>query len=193
MAFVTGCYAGGTIPEPPQVLHDDHLDSEVAHGEEHSTYYLILKGLSIGGDKVSHGTATLDGERGYGGGVDVGYRIGAGFALEYDFSYATNTVEETKSNGTKVEDDATYMTHALHLVYTYHLTHSLGVFVKGGYEYETEEIDHFHIDKDEDGFAYAGGLEYALDGHYSAMVEYEQSTIDGPRGDALFLGMIYNF
>ncbi len=190
--LVTGVYAGGQIEPPVEVVLDEHVEEHVEHAA-HSPYYVIVKGLTIGGDKVSHGADTLDGERGYGFGIDLGYRVGAGFALEYDFSYATNTVEETTATGAKHEGDATYVTHAIHLVYTYHLTHTLGLFVKGGYEYETEEIEDLHIDKNDDGFAYAAGLEYALNDHYTAVLEYEQSTIDGPRDDALFLGMMYNF
>jgi len=186
-------FAGGDIaPVVEPVVEVPHVE-EVSHDTHGSNFYVIVKGLTILGDDVAHGHDTLDGDQGYGFGIDLGYRIGNGFALEYDFSYATNTVTETDEAHHTHDADATYYTHAIHLVYTYHLTHTLGVFVKGGYEYETEEIEDLHIDSNADGFAYGVGLEYAVNDHYTLMAEYEGSDIEGPRGDAIFVGVMYNF
>jgi len=187
----TQLFAGGNITqgEVEPVVDVAHHE-EASHG---SDFYVIAKGLTILGDDVAHGHDTLDGDRGYGFGLDLGYRIGNGFAIEYDFSYATNTVTETDAHHHSHEADATYYTHAIHLVYTYHVTHEFGVFVKGGYEYETEEIKDFHIDSHADGFAYGVGLEYAVNDHYTMIVEYEGSDIEGPRGAAVFVGVMYNF
>ena len=184
-SLATQLYAGGDIS--PTVMHVE----ETSHHE--SQFYVIAKGLTIGGDKVSHGHDVLDGDRGYGFGIDLGYRLGHGFALEYDFSYAKNTVTETNAAHHSIDADATYTTHALHLVYTHHITDTVGVFVKGGYEYEKEEIKDLHIDASDKGFAYGVGVEYKIDNHYTFLVEYEGSNIEGPRGDAIFVGVMYNF
>ena len=182
-------YAGGDIEQV-----DIEPVSEVQHHETASNFYVVVKGLYIMGDDVDHGHGiTLDGDGDYGFGIDVGYRLGHGFAIEYDFSYATNTVTETDEHHHTEHADATYYTHALDLVYTHHLSHEVGIFFKAGYVYEKEEIDDFHIDSSDNGFVYGVGLEYMMDEHYALLVEYEGSTIDGPRGDGIFVGVQYNF
>ena len=180
-------FAGGDIV--PAEVHEP----EVMGHEAESKFYVIAKALMIMGDKISHGHATLDGDRDYGYGIDIGYRLGNGFALEYDFSYASNTVTEDDGHDHIQKAKAKYYTHALDLVYTYEFTHTFGVFVKGGYEFETEKIKDLHIDDDKDGFNYGVGIEYALDHKYKLIAEYELSSIDCPRGDAIFVGVMYNF
>ena len=181
-------HAGGDIApvEPAVEIPEVHEHTE-------SDFYVIVKGLRISGDKVAHGEATLDGDSGYGFGIDLGYRLGHGFAVEYDFSYATNTVSELEHGDVVAEADATYYTHAIDLVYTYELTETLGLFAKAGYEYEIEEIDEYHIDADDNGFNYGVGVEVAVDHTYKVVAEYEHSTIEGPRGNSIFLGVMYNF
>ncbi|MDQ7085397.1 MAG: porin family protein [Sulfurovum sp.] len=195
-ALASQVYAGGntvslveTVVPVPYVA-ESHV--EEAHHPA-SKYYVVVKGMTVLGADSTHGHDTLEGDQGYGVGIDVGYRIGNGFAVEYDFSYSTNTVIETDLEGTSHEGDASYSTQALFLVYTHHLTDTVGLFVKAGYEYETEVIDDLGIDSDADGFAYALGLEYAMNTHYTMLVEYESADIEGPRGDAVFVGMMYNF
>ena len=78
-------------------------------------------------------------------------------------------------------------------MYTYEFTETLGVFVKAGYEYEIEDIDDYNIDVDEDGFNYGVGVELAMNHKYKLVAEYEHSTIEGPRGDSIFAGVMYNF
>ena len=184
--LTTQLFAGGDIA--PVEVHEPEV---MAH-EAESKFYVIAKVLMVMGDKESHGHATLEGDRDYGYGFDIGYRLGHGFALEYDFSYASNTVTEDDGHTTH-EAKAKYYTHAFDLVYTYEFTHTFGVFVKGGYEYEFEEIDDLHIDDEKDGFNYGVGVEVALDHTYKLLAEYEWSTIDCPRGDGLFVGVMYNF
>ncbi|MGC9351521.1 MAG: porin family protein [Sulfurovum sp.] len=181
-------HAGGDIVpvEPAVEIPEIHEHAE-------SDYYVIVKGLRIAGDKVEHGEATLDGDAGYGFGIDLGHRLGHGFAVEYDFSYATNTVTELHDGHVIEEADATYYTHALDLVYTHELTETLGIFAKAGYEYEIEEIEDYHIDADDNGFNYGVGVEVTMDHTYKLVAEYEHSTIEGPRGNSLFVGVMYNF
>ena len=186
--LTTQTFAGGDIV-PAEV----HEPEAMGHVEE-SKFYLIVKALMVTGDKVDHGDGTLDGDRDFGYGFDIGYRLGHGFALEYDFSYASNTVTED-DHGHIEKAKAKYYTHALDLVYTYEITHAFGVFAKGGFELETEKIDDLHIDDDKEGFNYGIGFEYALDHdhNYLLLAEYELSTIDCSRGDGVFVGVMINF
>ena len=179
----TQLIAGGDIaPVEPQI-------PEVMEHETESKFYVVAKALTILGDKVDHEGSILDGDRDYGYGIDLGYRLGNGFALEYDFSYARNTVTEDDNEEAK----AKYYTHALDLVYTYELTETFGVFAKAGYEYEIEKIAAFDIDSDDHGFNFGAGVEVAMSEKYKFVAEYEHSTIEGPRGDSIFAGVMYNF
>ena len=187
--LATQLYAGGDIV-PVDI---EPLEKSLHHDVENN-FYIVLKGLYIMGDDVDHGHGiTLDGEGDYGFGFDMGYRLGNGFAIEYDFSYATNTVTETDVHHHTEHAGATYYTHALDLVYTYHLSHHYGLFFKAGYVYEKEKIDDLHIDSSDNGLVYGIGLEYMMNDHYALLVEYEGSSIDGPRGDGIFVGVQYNF
>ena len=183
----TQLFAGGDIvPLEPQI-------PEVMEHETESKFYVVAKALTILGDKVNHGDAVLDGERDYGFGIDLGYRLGNGFALEYDFAYARNTVSEIEDGDVLGEAKAKYYTHAFDLVYTYELTETVGVFAKVGYEHEIEKIDELDIDANEDGVNYGIGMEVAMNHKYKFVAEYEHSTIEGPRGDSIFAGVMYNF
>ena len=184
-------FAGGDIA-PQEVVEQHAMVCEPEETKE-SDFYVIVKGLTVSGDTVLHEENTFDGDRGYGFGIDLGYRLGSGFAIEYDFSYAQNTVTETNELHHPEEGDGTYYSHALDLVYTYRLSEAVGVFAKAGYEYEIEEIDTFEIDQDDHGFNYGIGIEWAMNEQYALVAEYEKSTIEGPRGDAIFAGVMYNF
>ena len=161
----------------------------IAHeNEKHeSNLYVVGKALYILGDDVKHEETTLKGDGGIGFGIDLGYRIAYGFSVEYDFSYSINTVKEAEESA-----DSEYMTHAVDLVYTYPATKELGVFAKVGYEYEKEKINDYGIDNSDHGTVFGAGLEYELTHQYSVVGEYEHSTIDGPRGDSIYLGIMIN-
>ena len=185
--LTTQLFAGGDIA-PVEV----HEPKAMGH-EAESKYYVIVKGLMVMGNKVDHGNSVLDGDKDYGYGIDIGYRLGNGFALEYDFSYAKNTVKEIEDGHVLHEATGKYYTHALDLVYTYEFTHTFGVFVKAGYEYEIEKIEAFDIDNDGDGYNFGVGAEVAVNHKYKLIAEYEHATIEGPRGDSIFAGVMYNF
>lgn len=159
-----------------------HAEETLHHVE--STYYAVVKGLQIQGDTRGE----EEGDTGYGFGIDLGYRLGDGLALEYDFSYAENTVKSPLEEGS-----ATYYTHALDFVYVYEVTEQIGLFAKAGYEYEKEKVEKLDIDADDSGLVYGVGLEYALNHDYKLMGEYEHSTIEGTHGDSVFVGLMYNF
>ncbi|MEY3002194.1 MAG: hypothetical protein RLZZ428_569 [Pseudomonadota bacterium] len=178
--LATQLFAGGNIAPAPVKIVDEVSELQ---------YYVIVKGLMISGDSVMHGNALLDGDRDYGYGIDLGYRLGNGFALEYDYSYASNTVSSQGEEDAK----ATYTTSALDVVYTYEATEALGIFGKVGYEYEWEKISAHDIDSRDSGFVYGAGIEVAMTEKTKFVTEYEHSTVKGPHGDSVFAGVMFNF
>ncbi len=144
-----------------------------------SNFYTVLKGISIMGDTYNCNCT----DSGYGAGIDLGYKLGSGFATELGLSYAKNDLNN-------VSGDVSHKTGALSLVYTYPLTDALGLFGKVGYMIEKSSLTG---SDNESGMVYGGGLEYGLGGNYAILGEYEATTIDSLRGDAASLGLKYNF
>jgi len=170
------------IKEEPKVIAP--VIKEVVHKKKHhSDYYMVLIGLSIAGEELdSHET-----DRGLGLGIDLGYRLGGGFATELGVSYAKNKLNNI------AEDHASYKTAALSLVYDLELTESLALFAKGGYMYEKEKVSALNIDASEKGAVYGGGLSYKINDSVNFIGEYESSSIDSLRGDAIGVGLMFNF
>jgi len=181
--IMTQAYAGGNI---------EVTEPEATEVEE-SKFYIVGKGMAIFGDTVTEEESILDGDSGYGFGIDIGYRLGNGFALEYDFSYSSNTVTESREGFEPEAYDFDYYTSAIDFIYTYEVTESLGLFAKAGYEYEWEHIDALDEKNTNNGAVFGVGLEVAMNESYKFVGEYEHSTIKGPRGDALFAGLMFNF
>ena len=185
--LLTQLHAGGDFKEVEPAI------TEVEPIEEESNLYIIAKGMMILGDDITEGVTALNGDRGYGFGIDLGYRIGEGFAIECDYSYANNTVTENQNGFEQKSFDVNYQSLAFDLVYTYEVAESVGIFGKAGYEYEWENID----DRDENNYDYGMvvgvGVEVAMTETYKFIAEYEHSTVDGTRGDTLFAGVMYNF
>jgi opacity protein-like surface antigen len=144
-----------------------------------SNFYTVLKGISTMGDTYNCNCT----DSGYGAGIDLGYKLGNGFATELGLSYATNDLNN-------VSGDVSHKTGALSLVYTYPLTDVLGLFGKVGYMIENSSLAG---SDNESGMVYGGGLEYGLGGNYAILGEYQATTIDSLRGDAASLGLKYNF
>ena len=141
-------------------------------------YYVVLKGLSISGDELG----INDADRGFGAGLDLGYKFGNGFAVELGTTYAKNQLDDT------AETDVSYKTGSIDLVYDFDLSEKFGLFAKAGYMYEKPSVG----DTDK-GLAYGAGLSYAISGNKSIVGEYKVSTLDSLRGDALSLGLMINF
>ena len=185
--LLTQLHAGGDI-EPVEMNEPEMMEHEAAE----SQFYIIVKGMAVLGDTVNEKRSVLDGDQDYGYGIDLGYRLGNGFAVEYDFSYASNTVTETRGEDVE-EATGKYYTSALDLVYTYEVTESLGIFGKVGYEYEWETISKYDIDNTNHDFVFGAGVEIAMNETYKFVAEYEHSLIEGPHGDSVFAGVMYNF
>jgi len=157
-----------------------------------SKFYIVLKSLMILGKTVEHDDVVLNGATGYAFGIDFGYKIGNGFAVEYDFSYSSNKVTETIASVVE-EARAKYYTSSLDLIYTHEVIEGLSLFGKFGYEYEWEKIPDFHIDGTDRGFLYGIGFDITMNESYEFVLEYEHSFIESPRGDSLYAGIMYSF
>lgn len=144
-----------------------------------SKFYTVLKGISTMGD--TNDCKCTD--SGYGAGIDLGYELGHGFATELGLSYAKNDFKNS-------DGDVSHKTGSLSLVYNYPITDTFGVFAKAGYMIEKSSLDG---SSNESGLAYGGGLEYSIGEKYAIVGEYEASTIDSLRGEAVSLGLKYNF
>jgi opacity protein-like surface antigen len=170
--------------------------SEMEHSQKHeeeNKFYVSAKAIVTLGDSIQEEEVTLDGKRGLGIGVDLGYKLDYGFSVEVDGTFVSSNVEEIQENGDSEEFKATYITTSLDIAYKYSVTHDLGVVLKTGYELEIEKINDLDIDNSETGFVFAGAVEYELSEETAILAEYEHSTIDGPRGDSVFIGMLYSF
>ncbi len=185
--LLTQLHAGGDFKEVEPAV------TEVEAIEEESNLYIVAKGMMIFGDKVTEEDVLLDGDRGYGFGIDLGYRIGEGFALECDYSYANNTVTESRAGMEAEEFDMNYQSLAFDLVYTYEVAESVGIFGKAGYEYEWENNDDTDAHAYDYGMVFGAGVEVEMSESYKFIAEYEHSTIDGSKGDTVFAGVMYNF
>jgi len=105
----------------------------------------------------------------------------------------TSTLKGEKPSGEQQTMAGTYVTSSLDVSYTYKATHELGLFVKGGYEYEFEKIADLNVDAINSGFIYAAGTEYEINETMAFIGEYEVTTIKGPRGNSIFAGLVYSF
>ncbi len=160
--------------------------------------YVVAKGLiSLGDTFTEEATAEpearLKGDTGTGIGIDVGYRLGYGFATELDFAYTHTTVTKSVAGEEDLHAGADYYSYGIDLLYGYHLNEEYVLFGKIGWEIEKEKISDYGINGTNDGFCYAVGLEYALFEPWSLVGEYEGSSIEGPRGNSLLAGVSYTF
>ncbi len=156
--------------------------------EESSPLYLTVKGMYAFGEDYTNDAGVVEkGDAGIGIGVDFGYELAYGFALELDGTFETADVQI----GEEPKETIDYYAASFDVVYVYELTEKFGVLGKVGVEYEYETVGDEH--NDETGMSYAIGAEYVLNRTYNAVVEYEGSTIDGPKGDAVMAGVKIKF
>ncbi len=101
--LLTQLHAGGDIKEVEPAI----TEVEAVEAAE-SDFYIVAKGMMILGDDVTEEMSVLDGDRGYGFGIDLGYRISENFSVECDYSYSGNTVTETRAGMEPEEFDANY-------------------------------------------------------------------------------------
>lgn len=163
--------------------------------EKEGEFYIIVKGLITTSEILEEGEGiSLEADTGSGIGIDIGYRLPYHFALELDTSYSKNRVTEKREGIEETESGmATYWTYAMDVTYTFPITHHIGIMGKVGYEFEHENIDKLEISGDDSGIVYGAGLEYHINSHYEALVEYEESAIESPRGSSIYAGVKYIF
>ncbi len=172
-----------------------------AHAEElhhstsatHTGTYFEPKVIMTLGERVTHGDSTFDGNAGYGIGYDLGYSFSEYFALEADGTYSKSDVTETRANGDKETDEASFYTYGVNAVLTYPLLNHLIILGKLGYGYEHEDLGKLGIKGSDHGANWTAGVEYALNPHIEISFEYEGADIRSARGDSLQLGLIYKF
>lgn len=199
------CFSGALLASTMLCAAEvaDSGDASRAHIEakhhEEGNLYVVAKGLvSLGDTYTEEATSTepeakLKGDAGQGFGIDLGYRLGYGFATELDFAYTHTTVTKSVAGEEDKRAGADYYSYGIDLLYGHHINEEIVLFAKVGWEIEKEKISAFGINGTNDGFAYAAGLEYGLTSHWALVGEYEGSLIDGPRGDSVFAGASYTF
>ena len=172
-----------------------HEEEHASVGEEHHKelpYYIAVKGMYTLGDTYTNEEGIVeDGDAGYGIGIDLGYRIGHGFAIEIDGTYENGDVTFKEEGAEDVKETVKYYTTSLDLVYVYEIGAGFGILGKVGYEYEHEEVA--DETNNENDFIFAVGGEYEVNKEFKFVAEYEHSLIDGPKGDAILAGVMYNF
>jgi opacity protein-like surface antigen len=185
--------------EEEQSMEDSSRAHIKAEHHEEGNFYVVAKGLVTLGDtfteeaKGSEPEAKLKGETGGGVGLDLGYRLGYGFAAELDFAYAHTNVKKSVAGEEDLNAGASYYSYGIDLLYGYHINEKYVVFGKIGWEIEQEEISKYDISGTNDGFAYAVGFERSITEHWAFVGEYEETLIKGPRGASIFAGASYTF
>ncbi|MBA1432339.1 MAG: porin family protein [Epsilonproteobacteria bacterium] len=179
--------SASTVMANEEAINENEENGNLRHKEE--KVYVVIKGLVSNGDTITEGDARVEGKDGKGFGIDIGYRTGYGVNIELDYAYAdvditeTTPTEETKATGK-------YNSVSLDLLYAYHINEPLAVFVKTGIEYEQEKISALNVDKSDTGILYGAGIEYEIKENIALIAEYEDSTIDGPKGYTIAAGLV---
>jgi opacity protein-like surface antigen len=163
-------------------------NKETFHHKEEKVY-VVAKGLMTNGNTIQEGDASVKGKNGKGFGIDLGYRTGTGVNFEIDYAYTELDVTETTPIQ-KTQATGKYHSISFDLLYAYHFNEPLAIFAKIGYEYEKEKINTLGVDKSDTGFLYGAGFEYEIQENIAFIFEYEDSTINGPKGYTLAAGLV---
>ena len=168
----------------PKVIKEVKKEVKKEEPKKEGGLYIVAKGISIAGDDAG----TLSTDSGYGAGLDFGYGFGNGLAVELGANFTKNKLDNP------AENEASYKTVDLTLVYTYDITKNWGIFGKVGYAQENTKINALNVDDNDNGLIYGAGLEYNINNNYGIVAEYEGSDIDNSlRGDAIGFGLKYSF
>ena len=174
-------------------MANEEIDSSGAEGgnfrHKEEKVYIVPKVLMSSGHTISEEDARVKGENGRGVGLDLGYRTGTGLNFEVDYAYTKVDITEQKGEE-KTKTTGDYNSASFDILYAYHINEPLAVFAKTGFEYEKEKIDKLNVDKSDTGFLYGAGFEYEVKENMALLVEYEDSTIDGPKGYTVAVGLV---
>lgn len=172
-----------------------NADSELHSSElaTHAGFYIEPKLTYTIGEEISHNGSTLDGDPGYGIGLDIGYAFNEYFGVEIDGTYSESDVKETDEHGHSETDKGSFYTYGVNTVFTYPLHNHFIILGKLGYGYEHEDLGSLGIKGSEHGATWAYGIEYSFNPHVEVSLEYEGADIRSARGDSIQLGLIYMF
>jgi outer membrane protein X len=195
LAGAAACSLLATYATADETSTTSEVHTAPIHAE--TGFYTAVKAeLTLGNTVEKSDVVKVEGHTGGGIGIEIGYKLGHGFAVETDGTYTRNTLTEVNcETGTceNTDADGEYMGVSLDLAYSYELTEHVAAFVKGGYEFEQETIDKLDEKGYDNGVVYAAGAEYAIGDHTALMAEYEGTTIDSPLGNSVFAGVIYYY
>jgi opacity protein-like surface antigen len=177
----------GTAAFANEEMSAEQESENFRHKEEN--VYVVAKALVTAGDTISEEDAKVKGSNGRGVGIDLGYRTGTGLNFEVDYAYTKLDVTET-NEAEKINATGDYHSVSFDVLYAYHINEPLALFAKCGVEYEMEKIDKLDVDKSDSGFLYGAGVEYEVKENMALIFEYEDSTIDGPKGYTLAAGLV---
>jgi len=180
------------------------MSMSIGIAKEHAKvgeFYIVTKALLTTSETIREANGVeIEGRRGGGIGIDIGYTLPHHFAVELDTSYSNNSVREKRIVIEGLEEKLEienakghYWTYAFNVTYVLPVTHDIGILGKVGYEFENETINKLNINSHDSGVVYGAGIEYHMNEHYEALLEYEGSTIDSPRGASLYAGIKYIF
>jgi len=184
---LAGVLGNSALMASEEVKTAGEESSNFRHKEEN--VYVVAKGLVTSGDTITEeeGTKKVKGSNGRGFGIDLGYRTGYGFNFEVDYAYTKLDVTETAQGAEDEKKTGYFHSVSFDALYAYHINEPLAVFAKVGVEYEMEKISKFKTDT---GFLYGAGVEYEVKENMALIFEYEDSTIEGPKGYTLAAGLV---
>lgn len=185
--------------EQVQVAEDMAEDRAGSREDFTSHMYIVGKVFTSPGQDYDHGGHTITGDTATGFGLDLGYKLGDHWAVELAYSAGSGSVKAHQSSlpllasSSPSSVDASYNALGLLGVYTAHLGESFSLVGKLGGVSESEDLGEAGGSSSATGLVYVLGCEYKLFGHNELVLEYEDTTIDGPRAYTLFLGFKHGF
>lgn len=171
---------------------NEEAENRGAEHEEHSeaSLYVVTKGLVSLSSNIDEKGSKLESDLGTGAGIDLGYRLGHGVSVEVDYAYTHVGITEKKTIGEELEKESLtgdFNSVSFDALYSYHVTEPMALFIKGGYEYETEKIKE---SKSEGSFIYGAGVEYEVKENLALIAEYENTTADSVKGATIAVGLV---
>jgi len=167
--------------------------------------YGVAKFMYSPGADYEHSGHVITGESAMGLGFDLGYKIMDSVSAELAFSYGSNSISKEDHTATDstpthsmfplmatgtLSGTGTYLAIGLLGVYTYHINEQFSAVGKFGFVSESETLSWDTGDESASstGVVYVLGGEYVLGGHNELVLEYEGSTVEGPKGANIFIG-----
>jgi len=196
--------------------HNEEMAAEhgAAHGGEHegSAFYVVGKYFSSTGASYKHGTNIISGGNASGFAADFGVGFGGHMAVELSVASGSGTFTETaasvsnrmaptlfnnasgatsgtsSSSHESTELNATYSSVAVVGVYGIPVSDQSAFIMKLGGINESEKLDVVGSSS-ASGAVYAFGFETKMGNHKEFVVEYEGTSVEGPRASTVLFGL----